>query len=219
MTALPGALRSLAGQPATVRIGTITSINPVVVSVQGAVFTDVGLVGSFTGTVGDPVVLIGQSPSNGTDPASWLALGKVSNMAMDFPVAIAERAATQSVPNTLVDTLVTFDTEVFDNYDMFAPNQTNIMVPFDGVYACVVRGAFAANATGQRIVALAINGSSSSQEMILNNVTASFPTSVEVSTQVLLNAGDNVQMIVKQNAGGALNLAHAWMSVSMVSGA
>lgn len=73
------------GQPATVRIGTVVSVLPLVVSVQGTPFTDVGSVGELV--VGDVVALIGQSAVS-ADGSSWLALGNIVNSALTgSPVA------------------------------------------------------------------------------------------------------------------------------------
>lgn len=73
------------GQPATVRIGTVVSVAPLVVSVQGALFTDVGSVGDLV--VGDVVALLGQSAVS-ADGSSWLALGDiVSSANVGAPVA------------------------------------------------------------------------------------------------------------------------------------
>jgi len=63
------------GQPATVRIGTVVSVLPLVVSVQGTPFTDVGSVGKLV--IGDVVALLGQSAVS-ADGSSWLALGYVA---------------------------------------------------------------------------------------------------------------------------------------------
>ncbi len=63
------------GQPSTVRIGTVTSLNPLIVSVQGTPFTDVGAIGQLA--VGDVVALLGQSAVS-ADGSSWLALGNIT---------------------------------------------------------------------------------------------------------------------------------------------
>ncbi len=63
------------GQPATVRIGTVVSTDPLVVSLQN---TDLLNVGSLTPNlaVGDVVALLGQSAVS-ADGSSWLALGPI----------------------------------------------------------------------------------------------------------------------------------------------
>lgn len=66
------------GQPSSVRVGTVVSLNPLQVQVQDTVFSDLGILGSYFPVVGDPAVLLGQSNEAGTDPTSWLVLGSPS---------------------------------------------------------------------------------------------------------------------------------------------
>jgi hypothetical protein len=87
---LPTQIRSAVGQPATVRIGVVVTVSPLTVNVQTAVFTDVGVLGSYLPTVGDTVALLGQSPQSGSDPTSWLAMGNVQ--ALPTPVVVEQQA-------------------------------------------------------------------------------------------------------------------------------
>lgn len=75
---LPGAIIGAVGQPASVRIGVVTSATPLRVNVQGTLFRELGYIGALPG-IGDTVALIGQSSSIGSDPGSWLVLGVVQN--------------------------------------------------------------------------------------------------------------------------------------------
>jgi hypothetical protein len=68
------------GQPGTVRIGTVASVVPLVVSVQGSLFTDVGVLAGYVPVVGQTVALLGQS-SVSADGSSWLALGAITSSA------------------------------------------------------------------------------------------------------------------------------------------
>lgn len=77
MAGLAEAVQDAVGQPASVRIGIVTSINPLVISAQGVPFENVGYLGSFRPIVGQSVALLGQCSDSGSDPASWLALGSV----------------------------------------------------------------------------------------------------------------------------------------------
>lgn len=74
------AVQGRVGQPATIRIGTITSVGPVVLTIQGANYqgSAVGTLGSYTPSLGDVVAVVGQSPSSGSDPTSWLILGDIT---------------------------------------------------------------------------------------------------------------------------------------------
>ena len=74
-------IASVPGQPSSVRVGTVTSTNPLTISAQGVVFTNVGILGSYHPNVGDTVCLLGQSSASGSDPASWLCMGSVNSTA------------------------------------------------------------------------------------------------------------------------------------------
>lgn len=78
MTGLAEAVRAAVGQPASVRVGTVDSLDPVVVTAQGVPFDDVGFISSYVPVVGDTVALLGQCSETGSDPASWLALGAIN---------------------------------------------------------------------------------------------------------------------------------------------
>jgi hypothetical protein len=73
---LAGEVKAAVGQPSSVRIGVVTQLNPLIVSVQGVDFENVGLAAGAP-AVGDNVALLGQSPVSGSDPTSWLALGRL----------------------------------------------------------------------------------------------------------------------------------------------
>src|SRR5687767_7965728 len=103
---LPDRIRSAVGQPATVRIGVIASVFPLTVNVQGAIFTDVGIGGSYFPTVGDTVALLGQSPQSGSDATSWLILDSMSGGAQvpSLPRSLsADATAPLSLPLVLTD--------------------------------------------------------------------------------------------------------------------
>lgn len=72
---IPAAVDERVGQPATVRVGTVVSVDPLQVSVQGSVFDDLGLIGEPP-AVGATVVLLGQSVLGAASSgSSWLVLG------------------------------------------------------------------------------------------------------------------------------------------------
>lgn len=79
MAELAESTREAVGQPSSVRIGTVTSTSPLVVSVQGALFNSaaLGVLSSYTPAAGDVVILLGQSTTTGSDPTSWVILGQV----------------------------------------------------------------------------------------------------------------------------------------------
>lgn len=76
MTGLLKAIQEDRGQPATVRMGTVTSTSPLIVAVQGTNFDpdSIGLADMYVPTIGDNVALLGQSAVS-SDGSSWLAVG------------------------------------------------------------------------------------------------------------------------------------------------
>lgn len=65
------------GQPVTARIGVVTSTGPLVVDVQGTLFTNLGLVGTAP-SVGDTVLLLGQAvKGSNSSGSSWVCLGEI----------------------------------------------------------------------------------------------------------------------------------------------
>lgn len=78
---LSEAVQSVAGVPSSVRIGTVQEMAPPVIDLQGQTIEgdQLGvLAGAMIPAVGQPVVLLGQASSTGTDPASWVALGGIT---------------------------------------------------------------------------------------------------------------------------------------------
>lgn len=72
------------GQPATVRIGVVTSVLPLEVTVQATPFTHVGVINSYIPQLNDVVALLGQSAVS-ADGSSWLVLGRVADGDLAFP--------------------------------------------------------------------------------------------------------------------------------------
>lgn len=67
------------GQPATVRIGVVTSTSPFEVTVQGTVFTQLGLLNVAPApALGAVVLLLGQSVKGSkSSGSSWIVLGEI----------------------------------------------------------------------------------------------------------------------------------------------
>lgn len=88
------------GLPSSVRIGVIASLDPLVVSVQGALFSSasVGVVQPGIPAVGSPAVLLGQAGLSGGDPTSWLLLGSVGQATA--PSAVVSFSAVSGVSTT-----------------------------------------------------------------------------------------------------------------------
>lgn len=74
---LVDAVNSAAGQPATIRVGIVTSTSPLRVDVQGTPYEGFGRIGSMP-AVGDVVLMLGQSVrGSGSSGSSWVMLGTI----------------------------------------------------------------------------------------------------------------------------------------------
>lgn len=153
MAELNTQISRIAGQPSSVRIGTVTSVSPMAISVQGAVFTDVGFLGDYTPLVGDVVALLGQSSQAGSDPASWLCLGRVSSVPSTQLFQAGQEIFTfVALTNTFVDV-------VFDRPFLAMPAITCTIGSNSGATSGWFVRAALATTTGFR---LSINGPSAS---------------------------------------------------------
>ena len=75
---LPAAVVESAGQPATVRVGTVLAGTPPLIDLGGTPLNNdaVGFLGTYVPVAGETVVLLGQSVQGGdSSAATWLALG------------------------------------------------------------------------------------------------------------------------------------------------
>ncbi len=136
------------------------------------------------------------------------------------PGAVATRpgGSTQSIPNNTV-TAVTFTVETFDNMAGFAATSSTITVSEAGVYAVTAGGAFAANATGLRVIAIQQNGVDVPGGLQEANAPAGGGIGyINVSQHILASAGDTVIVNVLQTSGGALNIDACRLSVVRATG-
>lgn len=76
---LSGEIFNSSGQPATVRIGVVTSTSPFEVTVQGTVFTQLGLLNVAAAPgLGAVVLLLGQSVRGAkSSGSSWIVCGEI----------------------------------------------------------------------------------------------------------------------------------------------
>lgn len=125
------------------------------------------------------------------------------------PACRLGHSAAQAIPNN-VSTPVTFNTERHDTDGMHdtAVNPSRITIKTPGIYSLKAGGQFAAHATGFRVLSIRKNGATVLSEVQQdgdtgdqNALTLGVP-----ATDVLLAAGDYVELFAYQNSGGALNL-------------
>jgi hypothetical protein len=127
MAGLAEAMQGAVGQPSSVRIGVVDSVNPLVVSAQGVPFNDVGYIGEQP-LAGDSIAMLGQSSEAGSDPASWLALGAVR--AADAPVAISRFNFQAALASTT--SLAYVATAVVCETPFIAPRTGRVLVSWRG---------------------------------------------------------------------------------------
>ena len=129
-----------------------------------------------------------------------------------FQGARVYRTAAQSISDS-TDTAVTFPTasssEPYDT-DTFhdgASNTSRMTIPEDGKYHIDAGVEWQSNATGVRAMWLAKNGAATEYAKDRElNPTAGAQAHTQLSTDLDLVAGDYLEVMVRQNSGGALNV-------------
>lgn len=127
------------------------------------------------------------------------------------PYARVSRTSTLSVSSG-VSTTVTWQTEDYDTARMvnLAAAADRITITRAGLYHVAGNVIFASSGTGIRNLVLLRNGVSYLEENQVDAVSAGgFQTPLKVTTDVVLGAGDYVQLVAVQNSGGALNIGQS----------
>jgi len=125
--------------------------------------------------------------------------------------ARAYNSANISTPNN-TDTVLSFDSERYDT-DTIHDNVTNnsrLTATTAGKYLIVANFRFAANATGHRRAFIRLNGATPIALMRIETETSGPQYTAMILTTIYdLSATDYVEVVVKQNSGGALNIEAA----------
>lgn len=113
-------------------------------------------------------------------------------------------SGSQSIANA-TDTLATFDTTYMDTHG-FAVSTSRIVIPkgMAGFYLVGHQGSFSANGTGHRHHRILHNGTIVSDARLPG--TATEQTNGAVLTPLALLVGDYLEIQVRQNSGGALDI-------------
>ena len=126
-----------------------------------------------------------------------------------FIGARAWKSAAQSISN-VTGTAVTFNNEDFDtnSFHSTSVNTDRMTIPtgLGGKYLVIGTFDWAANATGQRVGYIYLNGGLR-YAVSVNNMGATVGPSTQVSGIVEAAAGDYLQLQCYQDSGGALNLS------------
>ncbi len=116
-------------------------------------------------------------------------------------------SAAQAIP-TATPTFLTFDTERWDQGGFFnsGVSTSKVYAPYAGIYDVVAYAEFAASAVGNyRSIVMYLNAAGG-QNQLLVPIAGGSNTQVCVSTSYRLSAGDYLQVSVKQDSGGNLNV-------------
>jgi hypothetical protein len=144
---------------------------------------------------------------SGTYPNPGLAKGSVGVSKFGtIPAARATTNLTQSIPNNAIAD-VTLNTEAFDTANLH-DNVTNnhvLTAPVAGVYQITGNVRWASNATGARFLDISVAGGRIAS-VWADATGGTAETDQSVSAAYALAAGDQVNLEVFQNSGGALDL-------------
>lgn len=106
---------------------------------------------------------------------------------------------------------LTFNSERFDNGSLHSTstNTSRLTAPITGLYGVGGHVSIAANATGNRQLALRLNGATFIAADMRTNAGAGDPSQISIQTVYQLVAGDYVELLAMQSSGGALNVSAA----------
>jgi hypothetical protein len=119
------------------------------------------------------------------------------------PMTIVQRAATQSIADSVQST-ITWDTETIDTDGWFTAPSTNLVCQRAGVYGIQYQVVYANALAGIRSGHITVNGNWVSS--VNNSSTQGNPTAILCSSITALNVGDIVTGMTFQNSGGALTV-------------
>jgi len=114
--------------------------------------------------------------------------------------------------------MITLDTKEADTDGMWsAGSPTKLTIVHPGLYLVTATVSFAVNATGIRYAAIFLNGASLATIVNMTS-SASFGTTIQVTTTQVLKATDYLEVNAYQNSGGALNTAApTWIVAAALS--
>lgn len=145
--------------------------------------------------------------------ATWLGGSGQTVDERGVPAAKAYRTAVQAIPNATW-TAVAFDAssaELYDTDSIHDPTSSSsrFTIKTPGLYSIAASVDWNANGTGIRFVEIRKNGlalSEMADYSVAGNATAG-ANRMQVTTQLILAAGDYIELMVHQTSGGALDLA------------
>lgn len=210
--------------PARVRTGVVAAIDPTDVSASVTYGSGANAV-----TIAGHRWLLGHQPDIGdivrvhVQQGIFWILGSIAAAmtasAAGTPAVRAERTSVGSAVANNSEVAVPFHAAAYNYGTMWAVGTPTDVVPaVAGVYDVKAGVSFDANATGRRIATIYVNGTPKARfEPHGAPGSATVAWAGNVSTELLLAAGDVVQVRVYQNSGGGLlynSFIHPWLAVS-----
>lgn len=114
------------------------------------------------------------------------------------------RTTAQSIPNNTT-TLVTWNSELSDDYGLHVANASEITAFEDGLFEIFASVEFDVNATGQRVLTLKVAGSDTNvRDVSIAN--GSIPITLQVHSLKRVAKGQAIEVSCFQNSGGALDI-------------
>lgn len=154
-----------------------------------------------------------------TDAALWL-LGSTTSTGTRKPLFRGRNAAGMTFATSGTPAAVTLEVEDvdYDNGHSTVTNTSRYTAQTAGWHLASGQISYPANATGQRVTYLAVNGTARAGTRI--EVQASAANSTEIATPtdlVYLNVGDYLEVFGLQNSAGSLTATSAAMNVAWIS--
>lgn len=199
----PGAISASMPPDDRLRIGVVTSTDPLIVDVQGALIQP-GHLGTYAPAIGEPVALLRQDQS-------WLALGNTTGSTgpgIGTGVIFA-RTTPMNIPSGGGGTPATFTDALYDPLGVgFTGSTFTLPAGWAGVWDLNLYGAFGVNATtaGFRVMSIVANGAAVAEWRDAANPTASNYTANSVSITLPLVAGSVISNNIFQNSGVTLTV-------------
>lgn len=215
MEELAATIVDSAGQPATVRVGTVTSVNPLGISLGGAPMNmeAVGVIGSGF-AIGGPALLLGQSVKGGSSSgSSWVALGAPADSGASD---ILRRGLTQLVELSASApvSIVAASTAVPGCSATVTTRASNAV--FEAIVFCDLT---VSGATGTVVAELTVDGATHPEQVILGASANLRVTAGQTFGDTLTSPGDHTFSLSVRNASGlssgTLSATHTTMKIKV----
>lgn len=126
------------------------------------------------------------------------------------PAVHVRRTTNQSIDTGATFTAVSFDTEVFDQEGFWSVGSPTLLtMPEEGLYIFGACAKWAANDTGTRELGFRLDGGTIiriDDQPVESTSGATLTPWMNLSYQYRLNAGSTLELVARQESGGALNL-------------